>query len=1216
MIHLKCFALSLGKSSCDKSVLGVFLTSEESVRSWLNQSPFSRFLRPKETEHLQLAIHVSLSGDANVEAILQGISLHFRGNLCVGKFCFNDLNMEIDIQGEQSCTARASSILMFRAKSKVLKTIPSSSEAGSILTISRHHILEIVFPPDTERVSVNFEAKVNLFNISQALKISLRNEMLRFELQGELFHKHFAHLKVKANTKNVEDWSALRFFVQGRLPNMSQLSKLLQTKVRDLIKYLAEKAAKKVRNIENFLLEAKRRINSAETLVRRKELILNSKQREKQRKYTKLQRTINAHREAKISLNSSLMIFLQLKNKEMCEYQNCSYIDTDTCLPTVCQRPIVVNYSVPSCQKKTESYFVSKIETTEEEEIEWVQTYKTVLKSNCANSDNLLVRFFESVRDFFSGCDSYMEKVPAAVIEIKHKVLRHDQRKEQMEKVVYDCKEVLKSATSSYSHPYECCLKESQHGAAKIQVLDLECVSENRQCHRNMTHLRRVIQSEQGELVPYFESVTSKAQRVVTAQLEMSRAKADFDFANNQLKLARANLEQHEHAKNALNVTTVKSREQLGLKLSQKLQSANGKPLVIVDAITFSVSITKRSLKTRFPVTATLRTVEGTGKDEFLEFPMDFTKEDRSLTIASRLIVEKLFGSIPSRKRRSIRDYLTSSSEGTLLEGSLSWGQHDCHFSMEAHVYFSDVVDAVERFVNDSKELEASMMASLRGIENLHLDGSNNDRGPLEEIQSTFDETLKSIRQMFLNDTSIAPWNASLDNLRAFLDVLSKSKNFSECSGFQDCVGFFFDSLWSMYEREDHPRAIAIKEALKKLEKLFGEILNEDSTADALRSKMSQAKALVLKSKDDIILCSRKPSMRRNSPVEIVTTEGENIHLLCEAESPIELLYLWYKDGEPLEDTNSTMLKLPNVTSENQGVYQCQVSNSRGSTMSNVTILKVQQKPQITEQPLGTQILVGAEMLLLKCNSTGFPRPLTEWFFKPIEGDFKGHVFRLNTTKPTLAIHNVTFQNAGIYYCNVSNQHGTVQSREAKVDVLDFYPGTPRIAVAFGITSCKKLSEADYETNFNAPYSFWTKFYDVLGGPARKIENLYFNPFPNASVSFVLSVDDIQVPRHYPPAKRLKEALNMFSLSRISMGKSLKNLYPFLTNGSLRLEKSEAVCVEENSFSVAFLPQRCPNGTEPHKNGFLCGKQDIISCIRNIHTVCFYKSVLQYCKSW
>ena len=158
------------------------------------------------------------------------------------------------------------------------------------------------------------------------------------------------------------------------------------------------------------------------------------------------------------------------------------------------------------------------------------------------------------------------------------------------------------------------------------------------------------------------------------------------------------------------------------------------------------------------------------------------------------------------------------------------------------------------------------------------------------------------------------------------------------------------------------------------------------------------------------------------------------------------------------------------------------------------------------------------------------------------------------------------------------------------MDVLDFSPGIPRIAVAFGMTSCKESSDAAHGTSLTPPYSFWTKIYDVLGGPARNIENLYFNPFPNASVSFVLSVDDIQVPRHYTPAKRLKEALNLFSLSRISMGNSLTNLYPFLTNGSLRLEKNEAVCVEEKSSSVVFLPQRCPNGTEPHKNGFLCGK--------------------------
>lgn len=175
---------------------------------------------------------------------------------------------------------------------------------------------------------------------------------------------------------------------------------------------------------------------------------------------------------------------------------------------------------------------------------------------------------------------------------------------------------------------------------------------------------------------------------------------------------------------------------------------------------------------------------------------------------------------------------------------------------------------------------------------------------------------------------------------------------------------------------------------------------------------------------------------------------------MCEAKSTLEVEYLWIKNDQPLEGTNTTTLELRNVTKQSEGAYKCQASNNRGSTVSNITILEIHEKPIITKQPSDAQGLVGDDIYSMVCNSTGVPRPLTEWFFIPMKGE-NYQVVRLNTTTPVLRMSNLTTAKAGFYFCNVSNLHGTVQSRVARLDVLRFLPGIPRIVLSMKLTQCK-----------------------------------------------------------------------------------------------------------------------------------------------------------------
>lgn len=1193
----------------------------------MKQSPLSAYLRPKDSESVRLAILMALRGGGNVKTSLQGISLFLQTNICMERLCFYNLSTTVDINTGRSCYSNLSLVSNIRAKGKVLKTIQLSD--GDILTVPRAQIIEIDFPRESDLVLAHFEAKVHLFGVSQRSNVTLNKKQLSFEIQAEVFNKYMATLKVVSNIDQAPDWKFLRFIVQGRMTNSSLLLKSLRTKIMLFAKNLAEKAAKKVKNVERSLRRAKERFDLATTLVNEKQKRLNEASQTKQEKESNLHKINIAYGKAKAQLNSSLTQFLKLKNKKMCEFQNCSYIFTDTCIPTLCQKEIIVNYSVPNCQKRRKEMEVDVIVPYEEEEVEWVKTYQIKRHSTCGDTATTLrpignaligggaiisyvsrkagaivtgigyaVRFIDSVADSMFDCDDYEEKIEGPLKEVKHKVRKNriEIKTVQIEEFVCDSQPKIESVVSGY-HPVECC-KNEIHG--KIKVLDPNCVSHNMHCSRNMTLLAEEIEFEKENLKLYeFQAMTSKGKQSTIAQLEVSKARAKFDFATNQLEIARALLQQHEHAKESINITTVRTRERLGLKIAEILKSLKGKTFISVDSLVFSVSMTKSSTKTRFPLTAYLRTPDGS--DRTIEFSMDFAKEDHSLTLASRLIVEKLFGTSRSRRRRSAKEELVASERN---DSGLPLGHYECLLSQEAHVFFTDVIGSLKFAIKSRKELEGTMAAGIRGLEVLPGEADNDGRflpGPSQEIRAAFSDTVQSMKETYLDASRSLSWNTTLNDLRGFLDVLSRKNNFTECSGIRDCIDFFFDSLEEMYEMENHPRAIIIKSALKDLEKIIGKFLREDQTMSILEDMITQATSLINKSKDDAILCGKKPNIERNSPAEVVAITGATITLVCEATSTTEIEYLWLKNGKSLEDTNSTILELPNVTTESGGAYKCQVSNSRGSTMSNVTIVAVHQKPNITEQPLDVQVLVGEKIISLVCNSTGVPLPLTEWFFIPIKGK-TGDIIRLNTTKPVLEIDNLTSESAGFYYCNVSNLHGAVQSRMARVDVLRFAPGVPTIALELKLKQCTDRawpensrlhynSSKPYQHVDFAAFDYVTeKLFEYLSWPLGNIETKQFRPFPNASISVVVKGDNPSISEN-STSKKL-EALNSFSLSRRRMGNSLKKLHSALEDGSIKLRWKGhlAICGDKESFAVGFPPQKCPNGTRRHRNGFLCGK--------------------------
>jgi rhamnogalacturonyl hydrolase YesR len=134
--------------------------------------------------------------------------------------------------------------------------------------------------------------------------------------------------------------------------------------------------------------------------------------------------------------------------------------------------------------------------------------------------------------------------------------------------------------------------------------------------------------------------------------------------------------------------------------------------------------------------------------------------------------------------------------------------------------------------------------------------------------------------------------------------------------------------------------------------------------------------------------------------------------------------YQWKKDGTNTPAATGSCYTINPVTTADAGNYTCVVSNSCGSTESNVATLTVNTAPVITVHPQDKTVCDG--------NSVQFcvtPTGASSYQWKKDGGDIPGATVSCYTINP------VTAADAGNYTCVVSNSCGSATSNPATLTV-------------------------------------------------------------------------------------------------------------------------------------------------------------------------------------
>ena len=1193
---------------------------------------------------------ISLSfSQSSIQQNFVGLRFLFDAQICHKRLCFSNMKSSIwSLHGNQCGTSPARQEAGLLVEGNALYPI----SLGSLITFPAGGTLKMFFPRHNDLIVTTFESIVQLLGVKKNITVKMTGNELSFSFWGHIFGEFDALLNVKAQIENIADWNSIAFAVEGTMNRSSRLYMLLEETITNETTMAAKEATRRLANAQSAFNDAKRKADLVKDVLKSKQSAVDEMKVKKDKAAEELRAARLKYHHAKVRFNSTFY-FLQNVHSLVCEIQECNYTCLNGCVtPDLCQDRMNITYLKRHCNAVEKPVTVKIVQKEIEKRNFAVKTYKTVYTGNCRSGVSFktvlnyakiganigktigtmlkgpvggIVGFvvggvLGGVVGFFKksifGCSNTYEKVPAEprLVEYDHKVFKV-KAVEQIIKEVKCTGHTKMTKPGGYGPPYQCC---KRYGC-QTKVIDPQCILNNDECLLSMTELKFTLDAMNETLQLAYRSLRSSVDNVKKATFSYEKARVLHKSADSQLKQLDAHMKQQLSAVEITNASMVHIRRivDFGLKIAQAMNDSQNKKVVDVDELQFSLSVTTRGAR-QTVVRCNASTVSG--KRVPVRFPVDFDQVERSITSASKSIIVKLFGGKHLRRKRSVPDDSANSTHS--LHSSFTDYPYSCMFVNNTHLYFSYMLESLGDLISSVKGLTLKLSSGFYDLQRLSqsMNASSAFSNASQRVNESTGYSNSSFVAEFLeiiqvlkhenikltNDSSQS-WNDTLEAWRAFLEGFTSGKGFEECSNTQDCIEYLFEGAKEFYEFEDSPRALEIKEALPRLQEVIKSLTTEALSMQDAQQALTLAAFLLNKTRDDSVLCGGTPRIIYSSQGEVIIFPGDSLSLNCSANEEEKLTYAWRRNDKLIGKSSDGTFYIDDVSKENEGAYVCVVSNNKGSTLSNVTIVKVHSKPKIIQHPQAQRVVFRSQIpATFICNATAEPSPTFQWLFQSRNSS----TVRLNETKPVLYIANPHLHQEGYYYCEASNDHGTAPSQRARLDVLNYTVGLPRLLIAFNLTTQCWLTSNSSNNSAQRPLKCHNKSNRL---PSSLNKNLTESLRHSLARSLNLSMELISELEYYSQNSSKSSVVFTVDLSTESWKE--KNVTSFIEIADV-IAEAEANMVKKldlfnrdvinKTFNVSWnsttllgepgsiilypLSPECPEGQSLTKHGFICGK--------------------------
>ena len=1223
------------------------------LQPYRNQTRVNSFIQSfiKLRADLPKAISLSFSKSV-IQQNFIGLRFLLTAQICHQELCFANIDSSIRSLNGSDCHTNPS-----RPETGLLVegTALNTISLGSLITLPAGGTLKMFLSRDHDHVSTTFKAVVHLLGMKKHAMVKIVASELSFVISGNMFGGFDAMLNVTAQIDNVVDWDSIVFRVEGKMNRSSHLHSLLEKMIRNETTMAARDATQRLAYSHSAYVDAKRKSDFVKDVLKSKQSVVDKLKVWKEHAAEELRLARLKYHFAKLRFNSTFY-FRENVRGYICEIQECNYTCLNGCVtPDLCQDPINVTYLQRQCNTVDKPITINVIQKEIEKRSFTVPTYKKVYTGNCRSGISIKTVFeyarkgaqigrkigtvlkgpvggrvgfvvggviggiIGAFKKSIFGCSNTYEKVPAEphIVEYDQKIYK-EKSVEQIIKEVKCNGHTMRTKPGGYGPPYQCC---KQYGC-KTKVMDPQCILDNEECLLSMTELKFTLDALNETLQSEFLSLRSSVEKVKEATFSFEKVRVLHKNAVSQLKHIEALLKQKLSVVEITNASMIHTRRivDFGLEIAQVMNSSDNGRVVEFDELHFSLSVVSGDAKQI--VFQTNASTPG-GKQVLVHFLLDFDQVKRSISSASKGIIVDLFGGKRARRKRSAAE---EESTHSLHSSGFTDYPYSCLFVNNTNLYFSYMFKSLHTLISSVKGLNQDLTFGIHDLERLsqtmNATGSFSNAsktannygkeylnssfvtGFLEVIQVLKDENIK-----MMNGSSQS-WNDTFEAWRAFLEVYTLEKGFEECSGTQDCIKYFFEGAKEFYEFESSRRALEIKDALPRLEIVIQSLTTKALSMEEAEQALILADHLLNKTLDDSVLCGGSPSITSSSQGEVIIFPGESLSLNCSAKTEEILTYTWRRNDKTISKSTFGAFSIDAVTKDDEGAYVCEVSNNKGNTLSNVTIVRIHSKPVITEHPQPHRVVFRSQIpVTFKCNATAEPLPTFQWFFQSKNAS----TIRINETRPVLYIADPHLYQEGYYFCEASNEHGRAVSQRARLDVLNYTVGLPRLLITFNLTNLCWLtsnssnkSVPDSQLCDGLPSSLDDNLTDSLLNSLATSLNLstssisgltyYSEHTSKLYLSFVIDFEkDLSKDENFTTFTRVAEAI------AIADARMVENLQKFNSDVLSRKFKvswnSTTLLGEPGSIFAYPLSPECPEGQFLSEHGFICGELRLLTLV-------------------